>query len=401
MVGTCTALHLAMRGRTVVLLDRRDPGRETSYGNAGLIQREAVMPYPFPRRIGPLVNVALKRSAAVNYHWTSLAGMASGLFSYWLNSSPARYAVHAKAYANLIELSTLEHDALIRASDAVDLVTKSGYLHVFRSSQSFAAAAERAVQLGASHGVNHAVWSSQHLSAAEPALRQSMAGALYWLDPWSVKDPGGLVTRYAARFQRLGGVVVSGDAMTLQSAGNGWSVRTTAGLINAEEAVIALGPWSPALLAKLGYRLPFFPKRGYHKHYAADLMPTSPMYDADRGMVMAPTVQGLRVTTGAEFASVSSPKTPWQLESAERSARELLALGEAVEAEPWMGARPCTPDMNPVVSAAPCHRGLWVNTGHAHQGFTLGPVCGRLLSELMNRDTPVVDPGPYDLARFF
>ncbi|RYF61810.1 MAG: FAD-binding oxidoreductase [Comamonadaceae bacterium] len=400
MVGTCTALHLAMRGRTVVLLDRLEPGRETSYGNAGLIQREAVMPYPFPRRIGPLLNVALKRSAAVNYHWTALPGMASSLFRYWLNSSPARYAALAHAYAKLIELSTLEHDALIRASAAEDLVTKSGYLHVFRTSESFAAAVERAGQIGAAHGVNYAVLRSQELATAEPALRLPMAGGLHWPDAWSVNDPGAMVARYAAQFQRMGGILASGDAMSLQPAGAGWSVQTTGGRVTAEDAVIALGPWSPALLRQLGYRLPFFAKRGYHKHYAADLMPGLPMYDADRGMVMAPTVQGLRVTTGAEFAKVNAPLTPWQLERAERSARQLLALGAAVETAPWVGARPCTPDMNPVVGAAPWHRGLWVNTGHAHQGFTLGPACGRLLSELMDKDAPVVDSAPYDLSRF-
>ena len=53
-VGTCTALHLAFRGYEVTLVDRREPGRETSYGNAGIIQREAVEPYAFPRGIPAL-----------------------------------------------------------------------------------------------------------------------------------------------------------------------------------------------------------------------------------------------------------------------------------------------------------------------------------------------------------
>ena len=44
MVGVSTALHARMRGLNVVLIDRREPGEETSYGNAGLIQREGVAP---------------------------------------------------------------------------------------------------------------------------------------------------------------------------------------------------------------------------------------------------------------------------------------------------------------------------------------------------------------------
>ncbi len=45
MVGVGTALHLQSRGWSVVLVDRKEPGRETSYGNAGIIQSEAVRPY--------------------------------------------------------------------------------------------------------------------------------------------------------------------------------------------------------------------------------------------------------------------------------------------------------------------------------------------------------------------
>lgn len=88
------------------------------------------------------------------------------------------------------------------------------------------------------------------------------------------------------------------------------------------------------------------------------------------------------------------------LARAERCARELIELGHAVEASPWLGARPCTPDMLPVMGPAPRHPGLWFNFGHAHQGFTLGPVAGRLLAELIAGEPPFVDPDPYRPGRF-
>ena len=50
IVGASVAVHLQKRGRAVLLVDRQAPGEETSFGNAGLIQREAVYPYGFPRR---------------------------------------------------------------------------------------------------------------------------------------------------------------------------------------------------------------------------------------------------------------------------------------------------------------------------------------------------------------
>jgi D-amino-acid dehydrogenase len=78
----------------------------------------------------------------------------------------------------------------------------------------------------------------------------------------------------------------------------------------------------------------------------------------------------------------------------------MLPLGERVDAEPWMGVRPCMPDMLPVIGAVPGQTGLWACFGHGHQGLTLGPSSGRLLAEMMSGEAPFVDPAPYRPERF-
>jgi D-amino-acid dehydrogenase len=193
--------------------------------------------------------------------------------------------------------------------------------------------------------------------------------------------------------------------MTLRADGAGWAVDTGAAgeprtPVRAEHAVIALGPWADTFVRRLGYRLPLFVQRGYHRHYAGEAMPSMPILDVERGALLAPMARGLRITTGAEFARQDAPATPVQLARAEKSAREIVALGQPVEADPWLGSRPCTADMLPVLGAAPRHPGLWFNFGHAHQGFTLGPVTGRLLAELIGGEKPFVDPTPYLAQRF-
>ncbi|MDP3521871.1 MAG: FAD-dependent oxidoreductase [Hydrogenophaga sp.] len=400
MIGTCTALHLALRGHAVTLVDRRGPGQETSYGNAGLIQREAVEPYPFPRDWATLLRVALKRGADVNYHLNALPAVAAPLVRYWAHSSPQRHARIAQAYGRLIEHCTDEHQALITRAGADDLVRREGYRFVFRDVASFDEGAARAQALLASHGLRHVVEDGDALAQAEPALRRRLAGAIHWLDTWAVSDPGELVERYAALFQQLGGRMVRGDAATLQATASGWRVGTEAGPVEAEQAVVALGPWSDTLLRSLGYRYPLFVKRGYHRHYTGGKAPRLALYDVDRGLVIAPMKRGVRLTTGAEFARLDAPATPVQLDRAHALASELVDLPEPVENAPWLGARPCTADMLPVMGAAPGHRGLWFNFGHAHQGFTLGPVCGRLLAELMDGERPWIDTAPYRPGRF-
>lgn len=400
MVGTCTALQLARRGHSVVLVDRRAPGRETSYGNAGIIQREAVEPYAFPREWSAVFDVALKRGIDVNYHLGALPAVTPRLARYWHASAPARYATIARDYSRLIEHCLTEHDVLIAESGAFDLVRKEGYRFAFRTQAAMDVAAARAADLQQRYGVRHALLDGDALARAEPGLHARLPGALHWLDPWSVSDPGALVDRYVQRFIDLGGHVVQGNAASLRADAGGWLVQTTAGPLHARHAVIALGPWAGELTATLGYRLPLFVKRGYHRHYRGGPGLRLPMLDAERGLVIAPMTAGMRITTGAEFARIGAPSTPVQLSKAEHAARELIDLPEPVEAEPWLGNRPCTVDMKPVIGPAPKHSGLWFNFGHAHQGFTLGPVSGRLLAEMIEGSKPLVDPAPYSSTRF-
>ncbi len=404
MVGVCTALHLQQRGFEVVLVDRRAPGQETSFGNAGLIQREAVEPYPFPREARFWLHAAFGEGAQLHWHLRGLWQMAGALGRYFVHSRPAAHARASAAYSRLIAHATAEHAPLLAAAGAQDLVAQQGFRFVFRTPQALDEAVQRARRLAREHGVRHQAEDGAALRRAEPALDQApvpkLVGALHWLDPWAVRDPGALVQRYAELFVARGGLLRVGEADTLEAAGAGWSLQTTAGRVEAAQAVLALGPWAGAAIRRLGYRMPLFIKRGYHQHYRDGASLQQPLLDAERGYLLAPMRRGLRLTTGAEFAPLDAAPTPVQLTQAEALARGLLDLGTPLAEPPWLGARPCTADMLPVMGPAPRHPGLWFNFGHAHQGFTLGPVAGRLLAEMVAGESPWIDPAPYLPARF-
>jgi D-amino-acid dehydrogenase len=110
--------------------------------------------------------------------------------------------------------------------------------------------------------------------------------------------------------------------------------------------------------------------------------------------------QGIRVTTGAEFAPRDAPPTPVQLDRVMPHAKSLFPLGEPAEAQPWLGKRPCFADSLPVIGRAPGQPGLWLDYGHGHYGLTLGPITGRLLAEMITGATPFTDPAPFGPQRF-
>jgi D-amino-acid dehydrogenase len=401
IVGTSIALHLVKRGLAVALLDRQAPGQGTSYGNAGVIEGNTLLPHPFPERMGAVLRVGLKRATDANYHLSFLPKIAPWLWAYRKNSTIERRTLFANHMRPLFAASLAEHEALMLEAGATRYLKREGWLKVYRSSKTFEATArERA--LADEFGLPHATLDRDAALALEPALAPAFAHGIHWPKAASVTNPLALTQAYVARFTTLGGVVLTGDARKLHRADGRWRIETAAGPLDAREAVVALGPWAPDLLEALGIKLPLAVKRGYHQHFHArgNAGLTRPVVDADLGYCVAPMEQGLRLTTGAEFADRDAPPTPVQLDRLLPAARVLFPLGAPVEAQPWMGSRPCFADSLPVIGRAPAHGDLWLALGHAHWGLTLGPATGRLLADMMTGATPFCDPTPYGAERF-
>jgi len=403
MVGVGAALHLQQRGRDVILVDKHElAGEETSFGNAGMIECASVFPYMFPRDFREILRYAMNSAPQVRYQFSDLPAFLPWLLRYYLASAPDRALRGALAVMPLIRRSLIEHEALIAEAGVPELMRRSGWIKMYRRDATFAGALrdfERARQ----YGVEGEVLDGRALIQREPHLSGEFAGAIHFTEPGFVLDPGGLAKAYATLFQHKGGRFVVGDAQTLQQdSGGRWRVATPDGAVSAREAVVALGPWSNLVFGPLGYSIPLNVKRGYHLHLAprGNAMLNQPVLDADLGYVLAPMNRGIRLATGVEFARRDAPPTPIQLQRALPRARELFPLGDAIDVKPWMGARPCLPDMLPVIGKAPRHAGLWFDFGHHHHGLTLGPATGRLLAEMMTGATPFADPAPFAVERF-
>jgi D-amino-acid dehydrogenase len=394
IVGVSAALQLQKRGRSVALIDRAQAGEGTSYGNAGLIQSEAFMPYTFPTGFLRLLRYAMNRESEVHYHLSGLAKIAPSLFKYWMNATPERIertmTVNAPLFQNAIE----EHQTLAAEAGVVDLLREGGWIQVFRKSQSLQDKLAETEKLKPRFGIACKELDASAITSLEPHLMtDALKGGIHWEGPVSLRDPLQLTRAYLQLFVRRGGVILNGDARSLQQSDRAWTVRTEMGLLSAREAVIALGPWSTDVTGPLGYSFPLFVKRGYHMHYTSKGNATlsRPVIDTDTGYALAAMTRGIRLTTGAEFAPRDAPATPVQLARCEPRAQELYPLGERAEAEPWMGRRPVMPDMTPVIGPAPRHLGLWFLFGHAHHGLTNAAVSGRLLAEMMTGETPFCD----------
>jgi D-amino-acid dehydrogenase len=401
IVGTSVALHLVKRGLSVALIDKRGPGEETSYGNTGVIVGASVFPTAFPRSLKKLIQVALKQAPEANYHWGDLLKVAPWLIAYFNFSTEEKLKDSAVKLRPLMGKSVAEHEILLGESGALGYLRKTGWLTLYRSDAAFEKMKPQ-LEFGAQIGVAALELDTQGTLALEPNLAPVFRHALMWPDVASLSNPLAVTRAYAARFAALGGVVLKGDARSLHRAEGKWRVDADEGPVDAENAVVALGPWSPDVLEPLGIKLPLGIKRGYHRHYdpKGNAMLSRPVIDTEYGYAITPMEQGIRLTTGAEFASRDAAATPVQIDRVLPHARELFPLGEANEAEAWLGRRPNMPDSLPVLGRAPGQNGLWLAFGHGHWGLTMSAVTGRLIGEMMTGGTPFTDPAPYRAERF-
>ena len=393
IVGVSTALHLLAHGKKVALIDRRPPGQETSFGNAGVVGNGYVLPFGFPA-LSRIPGILLDRDTSARVRYADLPRTLPWIINFYFKSLPTPRRLSGEKLRPLIARAVDEHKFLMRNTDAERYLSLAKQVSLFRSANSFANShTER--QTAQEMGVPFEIFDAAAFHEIEPHLKPVFHKIIRWTGGAHLNNPGAVTTVYAERFVREGGTFI-------QTEIKGGSFENLLGDIQAKQIVICAGPWSAEILKTLGYHFPMMVKRGYHQHYSALNSATlsHAITDVEYGYVLSNMEQGYRITTGAEFAALDSPPTPVHLTRVLPHARELFPLGEPRDPTPWHGSRPCFADSLPVIGRAPRHPGLWLNFGHGHMGMTIGPSSGRLLAEMMSEAKPFCDPAPYRAERF-
>ena len=401
MVGVSCALELQRQGFQVRLLDRRGPGEETSYGNAGLLSFSNITPIADPALWRRLPRLALNLENDLLLHYAHLPWLLPWIARFLANCRRGPYLDDGARMYQLVNASIELHHRWIDEAGATGLMNYGGALKLFRRRRSFERQALEH-ELLQHCGVRFSELDAQQAYELEPGLRRIFERAVLVEDTVSIRDPGKLCQHYARLFGDAGGEVVRAEVGAIRAAESGWEVTTHQGVEPAERLVVCLGAWTPALLAPLGYANPLAIERGYHMMFSAqgDARLSRPIFDVDASYVMAPMEAGLRVSTGTNLVYRDTRIDARQLGRVVPCAREAFPLGQALLDQPWMGRRPTLPDTLPIIGPAPAHENLWLAFGHSHMGFTLGPITGRLIANAISGAPQPVSPAACAPSRY-
>jgi glycine oxidase len=347
VIGLLTALNLAAEVESVVLLDRSNVGRESSWAGGGIVSPL------YPWRYSPAVTALA--------HWSQdfYPQLADRLF--------ARTGIDPEVHTTGLYWLDLDDE-----QQALD----------------WAAQNNRPLSAVAVSAVHKAV----------PVLGEGYSSAVYMANVANVRNPR-LVKSLTAALLALPNVTLHEQCEVSGFIREGERIRgvsTASGDILADQVVLAAGAWSGELLKTLGLDLPVEPVKGQMILYkcASDFL--SSMVLA-KGRYAIPRRDGhILVGSTLEHEGFDKAPTDAALQSLQASAVELIpALADAQPVAHWAGLRPGSPEGIPYIGPMPGFEGLWLNCGHYRNGLVLAPASCQLLADLMQGREPLIDAAPY------
>jgi D-amino-acid dehydrogenase len=401
IIGVAVASYLQREGHDVFLVDPAAPGRGASFGNAGLFGTSSVVPgvmRQMPRwLLDPLGPLAVR--------WQYLPFLLGWLARYVAASAPERVEREARALRDMVGRAVDNLAPLVEAAEATALFHRRGSLYLYRSAEGFARD-RRAWDLRRRNGVDFETLDAARLRQVEPALSSNRAFGVLVRANGHTSDPEALVARLAAHLVTQGaeihrtkatGFALDGDKLR--------AIRTEAGDIAADRAVIAAGAFSRPLAAMLGDRVPLESERGYHLMIRdPEAAPSLPILDQEGHFAATPMAQGLRLAGTVEFAGLTAPPNWERARVLLRQARTLFPdLSERYPEERlslWMGHRPALPDSLPVIDRATRSGDIFYAFGHGHVGMASSGMTGMVLADLVAGRTPRIDLTPFRARRF-
>lgn len=407
VIGVTSAYYLARAGHEVTVVDRQpEPALETSFANAGEVSPGYSSPWA-----GPGVPVKAVKWLLMKHGPLVIRPKLDPVMWVWLlkmlrNCTSARYAVNK---SRMIPIAEYSRDCLrdLRRDIGIQYDERAqGTLQLFRYQQQLDGTAEDIAVLK-QYGVPYEVLSREGCIAVEPALggvKEKFAGGLRL--PQDETGDCHMFTQALAKHAEALGVRFmfnTGIDRIVTDGARVSSVATSAGLLQADAYVLALGSWSSRLVAPLGISLPVYPVKGYSITVPitdASGAPESTVMDESYKVAITRLGNRIRVGGTAEISGFSTRLYDARRATLDHSLTDLFPRGgDLSKATFWSGLRPMTPDGPPVIGPTQ-YANLHLNTGHGTLGWTMSCGSGRVLADMLSGRKPEVDVSALNVDRY-
>ncbi len=411
VIGVTSAWYLAQAGHEVVVVDRQSGAAlETSFANAGEISPGYASPWAAPGLMIKAARWLMMEHAPLILRPRIDMAMLRWLIAMLGNCNARDYAINK---ARMVRLATFSREKLmeLRRDTGIQYDERMlGTLQLFREQKQMDGIGKDIAVLQAD-GVPFEVLDRTGCIAAEPGLAassQTIVGGLRLPD-----DETGDCFKFTNALARMaagkGIHFLTDTAITRLATKAGRIVHVEienngrADTLTADAYLVALGSYSPQMMAPLGIHVPVYPVKGYSITVPIVDEAKAPLSTLlDESYKVAITRLGDRIRVGgmAEISGFTKDLPLRRRATLEHSAGSLFpGAGDMSAASFWCGLRPMTPDSTPVIGATKIPN-LFLNTGHGTLGWTMACGSADVITDIVSGREPAIEAADLAIARY-
>ncbi len=404
IIGLSSAYYLTKAGHRVTVIDKGSFDEGCSFGNAGMIVPSHFIPLAAPGMIAkgirwmfnadspfyvrPRLDPALLRWGYLFYKnatkenvsraipaMKALSLLGKSLYREWQKELPFDFGYHERGLMMLYKTSEVEKEE------------------------------RETAHMANQFGIEAKILNPDEVQALEPDVRVEVKGGVYF--PGDAHLAPHVLVGQLVKFLAGQGVTFIDNAEVSDfqvDRGEIDSVMTSNGTFSFDEVILATGSWSGRVGRQLGLDLPMQAGKGYS--FTLEAVPRNiriPSIFVEARVAVTPMGNSLRFGGTMEIAGINHDINMNRVSGIVKSIPSYfpdMKVDIPSQSSIWHGLRPCSPDGLPYIGRAKAIKNLIVATGHAMMGLSLGPATGKIVSDLVAPQRPVMDIAAFDPDRF-
>ena len=399
ITGVSCAEELRRSGAKVTLIDRVEAGdpAQTSFGNAGILAREGIMPIANPSMLKMIPQILLSPSSPVYLKWSYLAKFSPWAVKFIMNGTRPKALPIILALNELIYDTVENHIQLSKNTDAARFIEKGDMTLLYRNRKQFSSD-KFANRARSDLGITWEELTRSKLLDRDPHISKLYQFGLAYKNHGWITNPAAYVSSLAKHFQKNGGKILIGEVSKI----NENNVELKDGnILKAENIVLATGAWSKNLATQLGHKIPLQAERGYHLSLKnASHMPPNTYLITDKKFGLTPMDGFLRCAGQSEFAPLEMPPNPKAIKNLRKFLFRFYPNLEYESETIWQGTRPTLPDSLPMIGRSSKNTSVIFAFGGQHLGLTMGPKVGKMVRDIIFERQSNINMKPYSSDRF-
>tara|TARA_R110002072_G_scaffold85073_3_gene192591 strand:+ start:3722 stop:4972 length:1251 start_codon:yes stop_codon:yes gene_type:complete len=405
IVGLCSAYFLQKEGHKVTVLDKSDITSGASFVNAGYITPSHIIPLASPGMISKGIKWMFNSSSP--FYMQPRWDTDFFKWSWYFHKSSTKEKVDL-AIPLIKDINIISRDLFTSIKNSGDLgdfqLERKGLLMLYKTDKE--GEHEMQVAKKASYlGLEVSSLNKKELDTLQPNVTMNVKGAIHY-ECDGHTTPTEFMKKMLEYLKRSGVIIKTNEEVIDLSTENGRIIKVTTNKndYSPKEVVLAAGSWSDNLSKKLNIKLPIQAGKGYRINVPRPTGITIPAILMEAKVAVTPMTEYTRFAGTMEFSGINDVIRKQRVEAIANATTEFypeIKISEAEKLDAKSGLRPVSPDGLPYIGKSSSLKNLTVATGHAMMGWSLGPVTGKLVSEIISDKKTSMDINSFSPNRRF